>query len=186
MDDRKILFMLWNRDQSAIDAMQQQYGRRLYQTAMNILGSAQDAEETVNDTYLALWDAIPPEHPEPLEGYVHRTGRNIALNRLRYQSAKKRQSCYDIPLSELEAVLPEDDFQSRLEVRALGRAINAFLGTLSGKNRRLFLRRYWFGDSIPELAKSEVMTVGALSVRLSRLRQQLKQYLIQEGYLYEA
>lgn len=106
MDDKQLLDLLWDRADGAVDVLAQQFGPRLYQTAMNILGDHQDAEEAVNDTYLALWNAIPPERPEPLGGYVYRTGRNIALKKLRFQSAQKRSSPYDLSLDELAEVLP--------------------------------------------------------------------------------
>lgn len=84
MEDQKILELLWDRSDSAIDALSNSFGHRLYQTAINILNSPQDAEEVVNDTYLALWNTIPPERPLSLAGYVHRTGRNLALKKLRF------------------------------------------------------------------------------------------------------
>ena len=106
MEDRKILLLLWNRAERAIEAMAEKYGRRLHHTAWNILGLHEEAEETVNDTYLAVWNAVPPVQPDPLEGYVYRTGRNIALDRLRFLTAEKRCSRYDASLDELEACIP--------------------------------------------------------------------------------
>ena len=88
MDDDKILHLLWMRAENAIDALQHKYGKRLLQTAANILGSPQDAEEAVNDTYLALWNAIPPAKPDPLCAFVYRVGRNTALNHLRHRDAE--------------------------------------------------------------------------------------------------
>ena len=185
MEDKKILELLWNRISSAIDALAAKYGQRLYLTAMNILGNHHDAEETVNDTYLALWNAIPPQRPDPLAGYVHRTGRNIALNRLRSDSAQKRNSSYDLSLDELADVIPGDTLEDALDARELGRAIDCFLDTLSQQNRVFFLRRYWFGDSVMDLANAHAMTPNAMTVRLSRLRAQLKDYLIKEGIFDE-
>ena len=92
MDDKQILELLWERSREAISALEKRFGGRLQRTAINILGNKEDAEEAVNDTYLALWDAIPPERPDPLEGYVYRTGRNVALKKLRFQSAQKRSA----------------------------------------------------------------------------------------------
>ncbi len=185
MEDKKILELLWNRISSAIDALAAKYGQRLYLTAMNILGNHHDAEETVNDTYLALWNAIPPQRPDPLAGYVHRTGRNIALKRLRSDSAQKRNSSYDLSLDELADVIPGDTLEDLLDARELGRAIDRFLDTLSQQNRVIFLRRYWFGDSVMDLANSQALTPNAMTVRLSRLRAQLKDYLIKEGFFDE-
>ena len=185
MNDQRILELLWSRAESALDALAQRFGTRLYRTAMNILNDPQDAEEAVNDTYLALWNAIPPERPLPLEGYVHRTGRNIALKKLRFLRAQKRSSQYDVSLDELANALPGDSLEDTLEVRALGRSIDRFLDGQNATNRMLFVRRYWFGDGINELAAVMGMTESAVSVRLSRTRSQLKHYLYKEGFWNE-
>lgn len=187
MEDKKILELLWNRIESALDALANKFGRRLLYTAMNILGNPQDAEEAVSDTYMALWNTIPPEKPDPLAGYVHRTGRNIALNKRRHLTAQKRSSQYDVSLEELAGFLPAPSFEEMLDARALGQAIDRFLDTISRENRILFLRRYWFGDSVKELSHTFGMSENTVSVRLSRLRTQLKTYLIEkEGYFHEA
>lgn len=182
MEDEKILTLLWQRAEHAIEALQVRFGQRLHQTALSILGNRPDAEEAVNDTYLALWNAIPPNRPQPLAGYVYRTGRNVALKKLRFQSAQKRSSQYDLSLDELADIFPGSDLEEQLDAKALGQAINAFLGTLSPQSRRIFLRRYWFGDTVLSLAKAEGLTENALAVRLSRLREQLKAYLYKEGF----
>ena len=186
MDDKYIVQLLWERSQDAIPALTQRFGGRLQRTAMNILGNREDAEEAVNDTYLALWDAIPPERPDPLEGYVYRTGRNVALKKLRFQSAQKRSNGYDLSMDELSQILPGESMDDLLDARALGQALNRFLGTLSKSDRILFLRRYWFGDRVKDLARQRFTTENALSVRLSRLRQKCKDYLIKEGFFDEA
>ena len=182
MEDKRIFQFLWQRAEQAIEAMTAQYGPRLYRTAMNILGRHEDAEESVNDTYLAVWNAIPPETPEPLAGYVYKTGRNLALNRLRRNSALKRRSDYDLSLEELEGCLPGACLQDEIEARMLGRAINRFLDTLPANARILFLRRYWFGDSVRDIAQSRGMTQNAVSVSLSRTREKLRSYLSKEGF----
>lgn len=185
MDDKKIVELLWDRIESALDALAKKFGRRLLYTAMNILGNPQDAEEAVSDTYLALWNTIPPERPDPLAGYVHRTGRNVALNKHRHLSAQKRSTQYDVSLDELAGILPGPSFEEQMDARELGRAIDAFLDTISKENRILFLRRYWFGDSVKHLAKAMGMSENTVSVRLSRIRGQLKDYLNKEGFFHE-
>lgn len=182
MDDKKILKMLLERAQSAVDAMAKRYGKRLMSIAMNILGVRQDAEESVNDTYLAVWNSVPPQKPDPLEGYVYRTGRNISLDRLKYNTAQKRDSRYDIPIDELASFIPSSALEETVEARELGLAINRFLGTLSAENRVLFLRRYWFGDAVKDIAKDLNLRQNAASVRLGRMRMQLHDYLTREGY----
>ena len=178
MEDREILTLLWQRSEGAIGALAERFGALVYRIAMNLLGSPQDAEECVNDTYLAVWNAIPPNRPEPLRPYVCRIGRNIALNRLRSSTAQKR-SGYELSLEELagciSAPCPEGG-------QALGRAMDAWLDTLNKENRAIFLRRYWFGDTVKDIANAFGMTENAVSVRLSRLRDGLKAHLIKEGY----
>ena len=182
MDDHKIIQMLWQRLEQAIDALAQKYGKRLQRTAMNILEDPQDAEEAVNDTYLALWNAIPPARPDPLCAYVFRLGRNTALNHLRSLTAQKRNSRYDISLDELSQCIPDNILEETLDARALGQAIDRFLDTVSKDNRILFLRRYWFGDSVKDISAELHLNESAASVRLHRLRAQLKNYLIKEGF----
>lgn len=186
MEDKQILELLWNRIESAIDALAKKFGKRLLYTAMNILGNPQDAEESVNDTYMALWNAIPPERPDPLAGYVHRTGRNVALKKYRYLTAQKRSTQYEVSLEELSDIFPSPSIEELLDARELGRAIDRFLDTISKENRILFLRRYWFGDSVKHLSKATGMSENTVSVRLSRLRNQLKTYLVEkEGIFHE-
>lgn len=177
----RITELLWQRSENAITELTRNFGGRLYRLALNITSDRREAEEAVSDTYLALWNAIPPQKPEPLAPFVYRVGRNIALNRARRNSAQKR-SAYQISLEELSGCIAGPDLWETLDARALGRAIDAFLGTLSPENRRLFVRRYWFGDSVQALAREYAITENALSVRLSRIRDKLKAYLIKEGF----
>ena len=176
MNDSKILELLWARADNAIAALAKKFGARLLRTAKNIL-NPEDAEECVNDTYLAIWNAIPPKRPDPLTPYVLRTGRNIALNRLRSLSAQKR-SAYELSLDELAEYIPAHVQQSP----ELGQSLNAFLSNLGQANRVIFLRRYWFGDSVKEIAKDMLMTENAVSVRICRIRDGLRHYLNKEGY----
>ena len=180
MDDRAIIKLLFDRAEAAIDALAQRFGRCLHQIAMNILCSTRDAEECVNDTYLALWNTIPPAQPDPLSAYACRVCRNTALKRLRRENAQKR-SAYEVSLDELAGCIP-DKTAGILDTRELGQAIDRYLATLSKENRILFLRRYWFGDSIRDLTRLMGIRENALSVRLSRIRAGLKEHLSKEGY----
>lgn len=181
MDDRKIVRMLWQRLESALEALAEKYGRRLRLTARNILGDDRDAEEAVSDTYLAIWNTIPPEEPDPLCAYVLRIGRNTALKLLRSRTAMKRDSRYDLSLDELAECVAPDSLEQTLDAKLLGQAIDRFLSGLSPDNRALFLRRYWFGDPVKEIARDLLLSQQAASVRLHRLRGQLKDYLNKEG-----
>lgn len=185
MDDQKIINLLWQRAESAIEALSQRFGGRLMAIAMNILGVRQDAEESVNDTYLAVWNTVPPKKPDPLAGYVYAAGRNISLDRLKYNTAGKRDGRYDLSIDELEGCIPAAALEETVEAKELGLAINRFIGTLNADNRALFLRRYWFGDPVREIAKDLGLRENAASVRLGRLRTQLREHLIREGYTDE-
>lgn len=182
MEDRKILQLLLDRAENAIEALAKKFGNGLLRLARNILGCEEDARECVNDTYLALWNTIPPAQPDPLSAYTYRTGRNIALKRHRSNTAAKRNGGYDLSLDELAGCVADRSASEALDARLLGSAISAFLDAQTKENRVLFLRRYWFGDSVKEAAKALGFAENAASVRLSRMRSKLKDYLIEEGY----
>ncbi len=182
MDDSKILTLLWERAEQAIEALQKRFGKLLHRIAMNILEQEQDAQECENDTYLAVWNTVPPNRPEPLCPYICRIGRNLALKRLRQETAQKRCSKYDLSLEELENAIPGPCLEDTVSARELGRAIDRFLSLQSDENRNLFLRRYWFGDSVQDAASLLGISANAATVRLSRMRTQLKAFLDREGY----
>lgn len=188
MEDKQIIKLFFMRAEEAIGALKERFGNTLYRIALNILGNHGDAEETTNDTYLAIWNAIPPKEPEPLAPYVYKTGRNMALKRLEYLSAEKRNSRYDLSLDELGAYLPDEDSnpEQALIVQEIADSINKFLENDTALNRYIFIRRYWYGDAVEDIAKEVNMKSGAVSVRLNRIRAKLKEHLIKEGYCYEA
>ncbi len=186
MEDKKIVKLLFARAATAISELSTRFGKQLYRIAYNILENRWDAEECTNDTYLALWNAIPPVSPDPLAPYVYRTGRNIALKRLHKDTAKKRDSRYDVSLEELNECLPGETMEQTVDARELGRVMDRFLKSKSKENRYIFIRRYWFGDPVSDIARELKMQENAVSVRLNRIRSSLKEYLIKEGYHYEA
>ncbi len=188
MDDKQIIKLLFARAEEALRILSERYGHTLHKIAMNILGNHHDAEETTNDTYLAIWNAIPPKEPEPLAPYVYRTGRNMALKRLEYLSAEKRNNRYDLSLDELGACLPDnaDTPEQTFDVQEIADSINEFLQKDSALNRYIFMRRYWYGDSVEDISKAINIKSSAVSVKLHRIRSKLKEHLIKEGYYYEA
>ena len=183
MEDHQIISLLWQRSEDAIAALSEKFGSRLQRLAHNILSSDADAQECVNDTFLALWNTIPPQRPDPLPPYILRLCKNIAISRLRAATAQKR-SGYEVALEELSDVIGADTLEQSVSARELGQAIDAFLDTLSQDNRVIFLRRHWYGDSVQEIARQLGMSQSNVSVRLYHTRNKLKTYLIKEG-LYE-
>lgn len=183
MEDKKIISLLLRRSEEALALISHRFGCRLHQLAQNILLSQQDAQECVNDTYLAVWNSIPPQNPEPLFPYVCRLCKNIAISRLRTLTAQKR-SGYTLALDELDQTVGTLDLDETISARELGRAIDRFLDSIGRDNRVIFMRRYWYGDSVADIAKDTGISENAVSVRLHRIRGKLKDYLIKEG-LYE-
>ena len=183
MEDRQIIKLLFQRAETALEALAQAFGNRLMAMSRNILADDQDAQECVNDTYLAVWTTIPPQKPDPLWAYVCRIGKNICYNRLRSNRAQKRHSEYDLSLEELAECLSLEDLEERIEARALGKAINLFLWSQSKENRVIFLRRHWFGDSVQEIARTTGISESNVSVRLNRIRRKLREYLVKEEWI---
>lgn len=183
MEEQEIVRLFFERSEQAIAELDGRYGRLGRSIAGNILGSAEDAEECLNDAYLALWNTIPPERPHPLAGYLCRVIRNLAIKRYHANTAQKRNSYYDAALDELEDCLPSSETaESILSASELTRLLNAFLATLSREERTLFLRRYWFSEPVRVIAKELSISENNASVRLSRIRGRLRQYLRKEGY----
>lgn len=178
MDDSEIIELFFERSEKAISELSSKYGGVCMKIAQNVLNNNQDAEECVNDTYLGVWDSIPPKKPDSLYAYVCRIARNISINRYKYNSGKKRNSAYDVCISELEKdISSKETAEDRLELSELSHFIDDFLDTLNETNQMLFVRRYWYLDSIQTLAKMSQLSAVAVRTRLSRLRETLKQYL---------
>lgn len=185
MEDRQILDLFFDRSQQAIEATQEKYGEKMRRLAENLLGSSLDAEECVNDACLGAWNSIPPKRPEPLLPYLYKTVRNLALHRYHRNTAQKRGGCgFDAAFDELENVLVSPGGpESELDAKELGRVIEGFLRKLSSRDRALFLGRYWFGEAYDVLAFRLGMTENNAAVRVSRIREKLKSYLVKKGAL---
>ncbi len=181
MEDEDILDLFFARSEEALDALEQKYGRLCHQIARSILPDAQDVEECVNDAYLAAWNTIPPQRPRPLTAFLCRLVRNRSISRRRANTAEKRRSNYDLALEELcEAIPSPSRVEEELEARELTRLIDRFLWSLSTENRVIFLRRHWFSDSYAQIAARVGLSEKTISVRLTRLRKQLRDYLAKE------
>lgn len=182
MEDREILALFEQRSTRAISAAEAQYGRILRQLCRNLLDDRRDVEECLSDTFFALWNAIPPERPEPLAAYACKVARQLALKKRRDAHAQKRDSRKNLPLDELSQALSAPSAEENWEADQLGRTIDAFLDRQKQIDRVLFVRRYWFGDEVKAAAGLVGLSENAASIRLRRLRLRLREYLIQEGY----
>ena len=150
--------------------------------AANILNNEQDAEECVNDAYLAAWNTIPPQKPNPLRTYVLRLVRNISIKRYHYNKAQRRNSKYDVAFEELAACIPGDrSAEEEYDAALLTQHLNAFLATLDDDSRVMFVRRYWYSESVGEIAARFGVRPHYVTVRLARLRAKLKAYLQKGG-----
>lgn len=180
MDDEKIIEMFFARSEQAIKELDIKYGKLCHKLAYNILGSRSDAEECVNDAYLGAWNAIPPAKPNPLQAYICKIVRNISLKLYYKREAVKRNSAYDIAMSEIEEVLSSPNtVEDEIEARELARIIEDFLETMTAENRVIFMFRYAYSDTYADIAKKVGLTEKNVSVRLSRIRQKMKQYMIE-------
>ncbi len=181
MDDKKIIALFNERSQDAITLLSEKYGKLCLNIAKNILKNVSDSEECVNDSYFALWNNIPPESPENLKTYLLKVVRNQAIKKYHSNTAIKRNSFYDSSLEELENVLySESNPEKELQLKELTDAINTFLASLDSENRIIFVRRYYFGESVKNIASMTGKTPHFISVRLSRIREGLKEYLRKE------
>lgn len=185
LEDDQIIALYEAREEEAIEASDVKYGGLCRKLAVNILRSGEDAEECVNDTWLAAWNRIPPEKPQCLKAFFARIARNLSLNRLDYLRAAKRDvaltESYDA-LAELGQDLAAADVQlERLADDELREIINDFLGNMSREMRVIFLRRYWFGESIGQLAEATGYSQSKIKSMLHRTRLKLRQWLQQKG-----
>lgn len=181
LTDGEIIELFFARSERAVSELENKYGALAHSAAFNILGSREDAEECVNDAYLGVWNAIPPERPKYLRAYVVKITRNLALKAYWRSSAVKRGGACPA-VEELSESLPSPaTVEAELDARELSRALEAFLDTLSAENRVIFVRRHYFGDSCKAIARLTGMTEKNVSVRLSRTRAKLKQYLTESG-----
>lgn len=169
MEDEKILALYFARDEEAIRQTQACYGGRLTVLAQNILRSREDAEESVNDTYLTAWQTIPPKKPNFFLAYLSKICRNFAFGKLDWQQAAKRRAEVVTLSQEMEQCIPDKAREAELESREIARAVNDFL------------RRYWYCDTIEEIAQRYGMGQSKVKMRLRRIRQQLAIHLEQEG-----
>ena len=184
MDDSKIVALYFDRDEAAIAHTQKKYGAYLHRIAYNILNDLLDSQESVNDTYLAAWNSIPPQRPEILSTYLGKLTRRISIDIFRKKNRlKRRDSEYTISLSEMDACIgggesPEETLQAQL----LAECISSFLRQLPDQSRNAFVGRYYFMDSVKDVARYCGMSEAKAKTLLYRIRCSLKEYLQKEGF----
>ncbi|MDE7254474.1 MAG: sigma-70 family RNA polymerase sigma factor [Acetatifactor sp.] len=182
MDDNKIVELYWERREEAIRETSLKYGGLCTHIARNILSSYEDSEECVNDTYFAVWNAIPNERPNRFSAFVSRITRNLALKRYEYISASKRNPAAITSLEELgDCVSGTESVESEVETKRIETTITKFLWHQSEEKRNVFIRRYWYFDSIENICKSTGFTQSKVKSMLYEMRQKLRKYLESEG-----
>ncbi|MBQ9510464.1 MAG: sigma-70 family RNA polymerase sigma factor [Clostridia bacterium] len=182
LDDSKIIELFFERSEQAIVELSNKYGSVCKRTAKNILGNDLDAEECVNESYLGAWNTIPPQKPDVLSSYVCRIVRNLAIKKYHSNTATKRNGAYDVVLDEIEECFSSSlSVENEIESKEITFAINKFLSSLDKESRVMFVKRYWYSDSLEDLSKAYNMSKHNVSVRLFRIRKRLKVFLSKEG-----
>lgn len=182
--DEEIVALFFARSQRAVGELDSKYGPLCRSLSRRFLWDGRDAEECVNDAYLCVWNTVPPERPVYLRAFLCKIVRNLCLKRLETLEAAKRGGGIDrLPLGELADCLPDPGrVEETLEAEELAHALRAFLDTLTQENRVIFLRRYWFAEPYLIIAKRVGLSGKTVSVRLSRIRKQLRDYLVERGF----
>lgn len=182
--DNEIIDLFYERSEQAIKELSNKYGSVFRKVARNILNNDLDAEECINDALLGAWNTIPPQNPNPLLTYICRIVRNLSIKKFHANTAVKRNSFYDAALDELEECLASSvNVENEFAVKELTRLLDSFLDTLDKENRIMFVRRYWYSDSISDIAEMFHISSNKVTVRLFRTREKLKNYLRKAGFI---
>lgn len=184
MEDEKIVSLYWERSEDAIRETEIKYDRYLFKIAQNILNDREDSRESVSDTYLAAWNSMPPHRPGVLSAYLAKLTRRISIDRFRYRTRQKREASeYTISLSELsECVSGDNSAEEIVNAKLLADCIGIYLRTQSDEARTAFLGRYYFLDSVREVATYCGISESKCKTLLHRTRVGLKEYLRKEGF----
>ena len=184
MQDEKIVELYFQRNEDAINETEKKYSKYLLKIAYSVLGDASDSEESVNDTYMAAWDSIPPNKPKVLATYLGKITRRISIDVFRRKNSKKRtDSQYTLSLDELEdCIKDKSSVEENMENKELAAAISRFLRNLSKESRVVFVGRYYYMDSLKAVAKYTGMSESKAKSLLYRTRISLREFLIKEGF----
>lgn len=181
MDDAMIIELYFGRDEKAIKETDKKYGRLCFTVAINILGNDEDSEECVNETYLCVWNKIPPTRPNNFMAFICKITRNLSLKRLNYNKAMKRTPESFVSFTDLEDVLPDNSIMPDMENAEIGRLISEFLNKEKPNARAVFIRKYWFFDSISDIAVRYSYSESKVKNMLYHTRNKLRVYLKEEG-----
>lgn len=182
MEDKAIIALFWERSQKAITETADKYGTRLHRLSMNILHNHEDAQECINDTYHAAWNTLPPEKPDFFFAYLARLTRNFSFGRYDYNHAKKRSADIVELSRELEHCIPApNELEKKADSEEIGRVLSAFLREQSEQMRRVFIQRYWYTQSISDIASDCGISESKVKSMLFRMRGKLRIYLEKEG-----
>ena len=181
MEDNNIVELFWRRSESAISETELKYGKYLHSISYRILTDTEDARECVNDTYLKAWETIPPAKPSHLFAYLAKICRNLAFDRLDWNNAVKRKAEVIALTQEMEECIPGTWQDETADSADISRSVGAFLQRQTKENRMIFVRRYWYGDSVSQIAQRYEISQSAVLMRLSRTRSKLASYLKKEG-----
>ncbi len=182
MDDLRIIELYFARDERAIRETDLKLGKLCHGIAYNILKNREDSEECVNDAYMGVWDAIPPTRPQNLTAFVCRITRNLALKRLEASTRQKRSQGAVVSLDELAEILPDESIAESMTDESLGKLISDFLRQEKADARNVFIRKYYFFDSVEAIAERYGFTESKVKNMLYHTRNKLKAYLIKEGF----
>lgn len=182
MDDSKIIELYFERNEQAIRETADKYGKLCHSIAYNILSNHEDSEECVNDAYEGVWNAIPPTRPNNLMSFICKITRNLSLKRLEFMKREKRSRAVLVSLEELEEVLPDERYAPGISDEDMGMHIGNFLRSQKEDVRNVFIRKYFFFDSIESIAKRYSFTESKVKNMLFHTRNKLKDYLIKEGF----
>ncbi len=181
MNDFKIIELYLKRDEQAIKETDRKYGKLCRSIAYNILNNREDCEECVNDTYVGVWNAVPPTKPNNFMSFICKITRNLSLKRLEFINREKRSANMLVSFEELEAVLPDERYSPNLSDEDVSRLIGEFLRGQKADVRNVFIRKYYFFDSVTEISKRYSFTESKVKNMLFYTRNKLKDYLINEG-----
>ena len=185
MEDERIIELYWQRSQDAITQTDKKYGGLCRRISFNILSSVEDSEECLSDTYMALWNSLPPQRPTRFQAFIAAIARNISLMRVRERCSKKRGGGeLELVLDELDDTLTSDySLESELEMKELAERIEQFLPTLSPDDRNIFISRYWLFAPVADIAVRSGFSQSKVLTSLFRTRQKLQRCLTKEGLI---